>query len=669
MPINQENFDIAKQLFNNSVFVITTFQRPYSWDDSQLQDLIFDIKHAATSGSSQHYLSPIHVIKIKNPTLPEWLAYTDSDNPDLNELTSSVFQDREGLNQNIYLVVDGQQRLTTLFLLFYAKFGTGTFTALSGKIIPRMILNPANDHAHFRNLLGLTSPFSHIASRSQGKISDIFNSCKASVKSMNPSEINVLQNGLKTLLIELDTHYGLRGFLTLNDRGKQLTHFEKFKSLLMEYDILFGAEANPQKIHHVFGKGYGALDAVYSPLRPSKLSGDNKSLFTDDRLLGVLSIDVWMRAEILNESAEYHFSRYRKANPAPADVGNWLDKLDQLVAQIVDLTSHLVAKNNLASPVHDLTLNRTVHDHYRVICDSLGLSDRSMAFALKFRAEHGGELHERKYDITVDNSDALNLIQGEARDLVGAISGDPDLTADSKESLNGIINVINLAIAAEPSTSVRKMSVLDLAEWIELFVVQMGSRLDYVTTWRSAFSPNKSDQVAIGEWAWYATNYGARRVFFSSLLSQSVGVNHRKVVSHLLAEYESALRVKNISQTTGLAHGEHLDLEHFLPSGTVNGMPPFPWCGIQDINEYSNICNTLGNLLLLDAPLNRALQSQIGTVKLAAYGWGIFGTTTATVITEQSTRFTSTIGIMSPTLKYALRIRRLELMIFALKRF
>lgn len=189
-----------------------------------------------------------------------------------------------------------------------------------------------------------------------------------------------------------------------------------------------------------------------------------------------------------------------------------------------------------------------------------------------------------------------------------------------------------------------------------------------MTTWRSAFSANKSAPDAMSEWAWYSTNYGARRIFFSSLLSHSIGMNHRKVVTHILAEYESSLRAQNTTTNTSLTHGEHLDLEHFLPSGTADGMPPFPWCGIQDINEYDNISNTLGNLLLLDAPLNRALQAQIATVKLAAYKCGLFGATTAEVITEQSIRFCSTVET-SPALKYTLRIRRLEILIFALKRF
>ncbi len=94
MTINQGIFDVAKRLFNDAVFVIPTFQRPYSWVyDEQLQDLLQDIRHAATNPLKEHYLSPIHVIKICSPLQSEWLAYTDQDNTDLKEFAFSAYSD------------------------------------------------------------------------------------------------------------------------------------------------------------------------------------------------------------------------------------------------------------------------------------------------------------------------------------------------------------------------------------------------------------------------------------------------------------------------------------------------------------------------------------------------------------------------------------------------
>ncbi|MGZ8907610.1 MAG: GmrSD restriction endonuclease domain-containing protein [Methylobacter sp.] len=668
MPINQGIFDVTMKLFNDAVFVIPTFQRPYSWDeDEQLKDLLQDIEHAAKNSPREHYISPVHVIKIGSPSQKEWAAYTDENNTDIKELASSDFQSKDGLSQSIYLVVDGQQRLITLFMLFFAKYRFGTFKLQTGLIVPRVILNPANDHSHFRNLLGLSSFASSHVSRSQGSISRVFDACRVNVAKMNRDEIYVLQNGLKTLLIELNAQYGLRGFLTLNDRGKPLTDFEKLKSLFMEYDLLF-ENGNPHQIHTVFGKGYAALDAVFMPLRPSiKQSEGSKSLFTDDRLLAFLSIDVWMRAEVLNESSKGHFARYRNTTPNPAIVADWLDKLDKLAKQIVDLTANLNGKAVSKLAIYDQTLNRTVHEHYRVICDSLELSPRSLAFALKFRSIYLCDLHDKKYDVMVDNTSVLNLIRREVSDLVDTISDEQDLSPEEKKTLNAKIDIFKESIKTEIPMSVRKMSVLDLAEWIELFVVQMGSRRDYVSTWRSVFCSQKTEQIAFNEWAWFVTKFDSRLIFFSRLLSSDIG-SSKKVIEHLLAEYESTLRASTAN--TGLAHSDNLDVEHFLPSGSTAAIPTaFPWCGVKDTTEYYSICNSLGNLLLLDASLNSALKDELGTIKLDAYRFGTFASTTAAVITEQSILFANAIGTLSNTLKYTLRIRRLELIKFALRRF
>ena len=44
--------------------------------------------------------------------------YTDADNPDLQSLLANDFRDDERNLLNICFVIDGQQRLTTLFALY-----------------------------------------------------------------------------------------------------------------------------------------------------------------------------------------------------------------------------------------------------------------------------------------------------------------------------------------------------------------------------------------------------------------------------------------------------------------------------------------------------------------------------------------------------------------------
>jgi len=77
MPTSHNDFDVARKLFQNSVFVIPTFQRPYAWEKNQMDDLIHDIHYASTLKKPVHYLSPIHAIKIENPQQPEWIKYSE----------------------------------------------------------------------------------------------------------------------------------------------------------------------------------------------------------------------------------------------------------------------------------------------------------------------------------------------------------------------------------------------------------------------------------------------------------------------------------------------------------------------------------------------------------------------------------------------------------------
>lgn len=115
----------------------------------------------------------------------------------------------------------------------------------------------------------------------------------------------------------MDVHYGLRGFLTLNDRGKDLTYFEKLKSLIMEYDLSFGRSSNPHFINTTFGHAYRCLDKIYVSLKRKMTS-----LVSEEELIGISSIDIWRIARTINESQKDLFERYRARNPGPIVVPN-----------------------------------------------------------------------------------------------------------------------------------------------------------------------------------------------------------------------------------------------------------------------------------------------------------------------------------------------------------
>lgn len=431
----------------------------------------------------------------------------------------------------------------------------------------------------------------------------------------------------------------------------------------MEHDLLFGKHSAPKRIHNAFGAAYVAMDTVYPMLRPAASGATTRSLVNDNRMLAFLTMDAWRVSEVFNESPDAQFSRYRKATPSPAVVSEWLDKLDDFSEQIVDLTACLT-KSGLPTTLYDQSLQRTVADHYRVVVDSLELSNRSLSFTLKFRAMHKVDWHDRRFSVRVDNTLAINLLTTELNQMDGAVRNDTSLGPE-RDRLLGQIDRFRAVLADKQRAETRAMSVLDMAEWIELFVVQMGSRRDFASTWQAAFGSNRSDQQAFDDWAWFALKHESRRIFFARLLSSDIGT-YRKVARHVLGEYEASLRAT--TPGAALAQTESLDLEHFLAEGSTQGIPGFPWCGLADENEYYSLVNSLGNLLLLDSSLNRALRAETPSLKLSAYQQGMHANTIATVTPQQALRFTTMIPA-GTALKHMMRIRRFEIALFALERF
>lgn len=83
---------------NGMTFFVEAYQRGYKWDVQQVLDLLFDIEEFEAIGSRFYCLQPVVVTKIdaKDPRIAE----KSIDN-----------------NESVYELIDGQQRLTTTFII------------------------------------------------------------------------------------------------------------------------------------------------------------------------------------------------------------------------------------------------------------------------------------------------------------------------------------------------------------------------------------------------------------------------------------------------------------------------------------------------------------------------------------------------------------------------
>jgi len=660
MPTNSGNFDSVWSVFDrNAVYVIPTFQRPYAWEEKQLSDLFKDIQIACNRPHPYHYLSPVHLVKVDSPKDIIWNDYTDNNNSDIQALTDSEFTKDNGGKLQIYFVVDGQQRLTTLFvLLAYGitckKFASDFSIDCQGRKIPKIILNPSDDHQHFRNLLGLPSSTPTVKLRSQDRLDDLFDYFTNKVV-LSPTHNGFIKsNEHVLLLIELNPNHGLQTFLTLNDRGKDLTTFEKQKSLFMEYDINFCSPPKPVDIHKVFGTAYKVLDR-------------HNCIVTENQLIQLASINLWVTkdSDVPSKGSETLYENYfRGANSS--SVCNelhqeWLPTFAEITSEIDYLTNFLNGGHTSCSSTSKIHTVRTVADDYKIIFNSLGLSLRSLAVLFKFRQFFNCQWHNKVSKISLNNKYIKALLINELGRITMEIKSlkDNKQLIDASDSLNAQIMSIN--------DEIRDISVIELVEMMELTVFKMGSTkpANYSAAWDSGFG-QKNINTAITQWLNYIAGFGSRERFFNYLLTASPDIKDLRF-RYILREYESFQSGRN------LHFDEDMEIEHAFPTDWSAIGHTLSSYKFNNEFEYKNFCEILGNKIWLDSGLNRSIKHNPLSTKAGAYQSQKFGSVIVP-LHRQSQSAINLGGKLSGVTnnshyKYYLLLRRLEIILFTLKRF
>ena len=91
-----ENVQSIAEVFTRRIFRIPNYQRGYAWEERQWQDLIEDLD--LLEGDKEHYTGTLV----------------------LHAVAGKAHQDAEGTNYDVFDIVDGQQRLTSLIILLDA---------------------------------------------------------------------------------------------------------------------------------------------------------------------------------------------------------------------------------------------------------------------------------------------------------------------------------------------------------------------------------------------------------------------------------------------------------------------------------------------------------------------------------------------------------------------
>ena len=654
MSTNQGNFDPVDDILRqgNKVFVIPVFQRPYAWEEEHIQQLLDDID----TGSKRkpfpvHYLSPIHVVAIRDPQQSEWIDYVDQSNNDVIALNETGFRSDDLGAIRVYLLIDGQQRLTTLFNLFWKMNPTRLTINCNGRAIPRVILNPENDHCAFRKMLGLpTHPPSTISS-AQKRIAHCLS------QSIGPAYWPfVMSQGFQLLQVELNAHYALQAFQTQNDRGKSLTTLEKLKSLTMEYDLNLGSGLVHQT-HKAFAKAYQTLD--------------NPDCYcSEDQFVQLLSIFVRIRdtRDCLDQAAEAAYSDYfvkePKTNPhASGLLSDWIETTTVISNQLDRLDRWITSPSVLPSCIMPTMVKRTIRDDYATILNSLGLNIRCVAVLCKIGEQFPKvEWHDKAATVTTNNAKVVSVLSNRlaiAKDLNnGAL---PAVLINKIQDLKKRIEALN-------KSDEREISAIEVVERIQLFTLSIGSSYpggfrDY---WNASFKPGNTIQDVLRLWYEFATMYWAdnRERFIASLFERFLNDTIRKYV---LREHEYACHGNNIHFNKGL------ELEHIFPENPTAKPPPGYFSPTTTSIDYDGYISLLGNQVYLDGPLNGSIRNHLPPIKAAAYATQSHNSIVAT--SKNQVRSAIAIGndfsLISDSqhFKTYIDLRAVELAVFAAERF
>ena len=233
MPTIQPHYLTLGELLSNRLFRIPDYQRAYSWESRQRSDLFADItKTLDVDGDREHFMATIVGLRGKNI-----LIGTD--------------------NHKTIDIVDGQQRLTTLIVLFKAieknLDDAIPLEVKSAADIHHLLVKPSDgtllllqtnhDTTHlFRNYMtdGNFPKSSAAKTIAERHLIDAINDCEnfvASWKSNRGSALSLLaavKNRLAFIFHETEDERAVYTvFEVLNSRGLDVSWFDRLKSILM----------------------------------------------------------------------------------------------------------------------------------------------------------------------------------------------------------------------------------------------------------------------------------------------------------------------------------------------------------------------------------------------------------------------------------------------------
>lgn len=225
-----------KELFNGRYFDIPKYQRGYAWEKKNVREL-FDDVYESLETNSNHYIGTI--VLSKHPKNPE-----------------------------LYYVVDGQQRIVTVTMIFNAIIQQ--LPKKDSEYYHRFYIKEGR---HRVELLGKDKDFfqallSHKnrepGNKSQRFLQDAYEEIRTTIAG-EKDRIKLLKAIEKLEMMEfIENSEGdaIRIFQTVNDRGKPLSNMEKAKSLLIYFSNRYLDKRLDDRVNEIFGEIFEMYDDI-----------------------------------------------------------------------------------------------------------------------------------------------------------------------------------------------------------------------------------------------------------------------------------------------------------------------------------------------------------------------------------------------------------------------
>lgn len=251
-----------REALQMGVFYIPNYQRDYAWGSDQFNDLWEDLKEN------------VEIVKDKGQS------------DESGHFLGTIVIAPHG-SYNAYDLIDGQQRMTTIFMLLYALLARSNRSrdyveADDGKQTLRLQVIEKNQD-FFTKLLGYAGS-SHIPqelrkqahTKGQKNLCEVFNAILSSVN-LPQDEINLYIDTLLAMQLivfkESNAGQAIRTFQSVNDRGVPLKTFDKLKSLLIYYSNRYCDARLDDKINDLFGEIFEYSARIESHKHSSVVGG------------------------------------------------------------------------------------------------------------------------------------------------------------------------------------------------------------------------------------------------------------------------------------------------------------------------------------------------------------------------------------------------------------